>query len=410
MKFTVDSTILQAALDTVAGVAPKPLTAAGASGYLLVVSDRREEGDATCSIYSRDGLHVARASFPVSEADGEGSFIYPATSIAAFRFFDKQAIVFEAKEEGEVYTVSYATASGAKSEKATVNPALLATCDKDLAESEVVTTFSAGVLREALAMAKPFIGQPQDTKLDEHLKTAQVLDVEKYPTGDGYLYAYNNTLACFVECDAFAGKSLSIHSQHLPVLTAFLGKADGQVEIRKGAQMIYAVDQEGRVLGWSPHHKQHGSFKYYSLEQDNVVMKVPRKLFADALAFIRTELDSKQNKVKFTYLPAGADGRPELRVQVADEKSKVQSFPIPVEVIKDTGKEWTFSMNLDHLSLLLSGYKSHQVELRAGFLKHGSKLLALFRTRDTFKTDADGKVATEGVHTWTVTRLSPSKE
>ncbi len=178
----------------------------------------------------------------------------------------------------------------------------------------------------------------------------------------------------------------------------------------KGVQMIYAVDQEGRVLGWSPHHKQHGSFKYYGLDQDAVVLKIPRKLFADALAFIRTELDSKQNKVKFSFSPDGGDGRPELRVAVAGDRAKVQSPPIPVEVVRDQGKAWTFNMNLDHLSLLIGGYKGHQVEMRAGFMTHGTKTLALFRTRDTFKTDADGKVATEGVHTWTVTRLSPSKE
>ncbi len=324
MKFTVDSNVLKAALDTVAGVTPKPLTPNGASGYLLVVDAVDEGGTATCSIYSRDALHVARATFPITEADGTGSFIYPATSIAAFRFFDRQPITFEASLDGETYKVAYVTASGAKSEKVTVDPALMATCDKDLVDSTVVASFSAGVLRQALAMVKPFLGQPQDAKLEEHLKTAQILDVAKYPGGDGYMYAFNNTLACFVECDAFLGQNLSIHSQHLPFLTSFLAKAEGKVEIRHGKNMVFAVDHEGRVLGWSHHHKQHASFKYYSLDQDTVVLKVPRKLFADALAYIRSELDAKQNKIKFAFLREGGEGRPELRVQVADDKAKVK--------------------------------------------------------------------------------------
>ena len=86
VSFKVQPAALNAALDVVKIVEPRPFTPQGASGFLFVVR-KDADGKDLCFIYSRDETRMARAHCEISDVQGEGAFILPG-SIDSFKFVE----------------------------------------------------------------------------------------------------------------------------------------------------------------------------------------------------------------------------------------------------------------------------------------------------------------------------------
>lgn len=414
MKFQAKAADLNAALDIVEIVKPRPITPQGGSGYLFVVRGE------TCYVYSRDSLRVARADFPVTDVEGEGAFIYPADYVGGFRFLQDEVLTFEAVSDGDLHTVRYTSLGGAASERTSYDPKLMVGCDRDVDAATDGRTFHVAILREAIGLAKPFLASPQDNKAEDQYKALQVFDDsnEAWSRGDGTLFAANNPQALYFYCDAFKGKLLGLHSQHLPAVTAFLGKCEGDVTIKKGTNMTFAINEKGDILGWTHHAKSHQRYGYYSLKSDKFVIDVPVRAVVNALRYTKTELDAKRDKIRVNYTA----NTNELSFNVVEGNAKAKSFPVPVQP-KDGSEadNFTFAVNIDHFLALFDGAKGDRLELRVTILpvdERRAKEQAMVRTLDEFLIDASGKVIggsgvenqPENAYRCRVTRFTPSKD
>jgi hypothetical protein len=413
MKFKVKAEDLNDALGSVSIVPPRPVTQSGQAGYLFVVRGE------TCSVYSRDAQHVARATFPVFDVEGEGPFIYPAAYVSAFQFVGED-ISFEVSSEGDNHLIKYTTGSNANAERSSFDPALMTACDKDLEDAQDAREFPAPILRTALGFAKPFLAKDA-ARTDEHWKTLQVFDASKpeWEKGNGYLFASDGTQALFFQCQALIGKGIAVHGQHLGALGAFLGKAGGgMVTVRTGKNMIFMTDNKGRVLGWTHHSKTHTKFSYYSLKQDKIVLALPVDLILKALKYTRAELDAKKDRIRIVFDHTDST----VHFQVSDGSSKAASFRVPVRVSQnDVNEGFSYYVNINQFLDLFDGMQGKQVAFRVTILPAGPnrpKGGAAFRTIDEFWLDNDGRVVIgggadqtekpEGAHQCTVTRFMPS--
>lgn len=414
MKFQVNAADLNAALDIVSIVKPRPITPQNGSGFLFVV-----RGD-VCYVYSRDERQVSRAHFPVTNADGEGSFIYPSEFVKGFRFLQDEVLSFEATSEGDVHTVRYTSNSGAESERTSYDPRLMAGCDRDVEAATDERTFPVAILREAISSAKPFLPKPDDQRAEDVYKALQVFDAsnEAWSKGDGTMYAADGVQAFYFYCDAFKGKGLSLHGQHLATVTAFLAKCEGDVSIKTGQNMAFASDSKGRLIGWSHHTKLHQKYSYYAFKNDKFVFDVPVRAFVNAVKFMATELDPQRNKIRLNYRAASSD----VFFTVVEGNVKAKSFPVPV-VTKEGSEaaDLSFAVNLYHFLDLLDSAKGDKLELRFMVIpadERRPKEQAMIRTIDEFLLDHDGKVAggsgvetqPENTYRCRVTRFMPSKD
>ena len=414
MKFQAKAADLNAALDIVSIVPPRPITQQGGAGYLFVVQG------STCYVYTRDALRVARADFPIEGVEGEGAFIYPADYIQGFRFLQDEVLTFEAVSEGDVHTVKYTSRSGAGAERTSYDPKLMAAFGKDVDSATNERTFAVPLLREAISLAKPFLAKPQDNKAEDHYKAIQIFDAsnEAWAKGDGSLYAADGTQAFYFYCEAFKGKGLGLHGQHLGFVTSFLAKCDGDVTIKTGQNMTFAIDSKGRVLGWAHHAKTHQKYSYYALRNDKFVFDVPVRALVNALKYTGTELDAKRDKIRLTY----SSDNNELSFTVIEGNSKAKSFPVPVSPKEGSEtRDFSFSVNLYHFIDLLEGAKGDRLEMRVTLLladdRH-PKDRAMIRTIDEFLLDKDGRVVggsgvekqPENSYQCRVTRFMPSKD
>jgi hypothetical protein len=414
MKFKLNATDLIAALDVVGIVTPRPVTPQGGAGYLFVVKSDR------CYVYSRDSLCVARADFPVTEVEEEGSFVYPAEYTSHLRLLEGQVLRFETEtQENDRFVVRYESSEGHKAERTSFSPQLLMTCDDDLNATTVSHTFPAAILRDGISMSRPFLAKVTDTGVEEQFKALQIFDKSKpeYAKGDAHLFASDGIKTFYFWCEAFSGKGLEVHSQHLPSFSAFLSKSGDEVTLKAGAHFTFVENSKGHVLGWPRHAKTHAKFSYYSVKNDTYVFAIDRLPLLNSIQYTRGELDSKRDKIKVSF----NHERRFLQFDISEGTSKANSNPVSVRVkVKEDGQEWmaqkswTFSVNIDHLLDLVTGVKGHEVELRVMvFPSDGNrKDVAMFRTIDDFRLDHSGKptVESEGSYKCRVTRFMPSKD
>ncbi len=411
MKIEFDLQVMLDALGVASTVSPMAVTASKAAGFLFVVRGL------TCAIYSRDEFCMARSTFPLTGSSGDGSFAYPAEATKALHLLTQSdsTCTLESLIEDERHIVRYSVPSGAEAERVTFDPELLFTCDEDLANAQPAGEVNSGFLREAITAAKPFLPPPKDTTVPEYTKAIQVLDKEKLPTGDGYLYVADTVRAFYFHTEAFSGINFDLHGVHLSTFLAFAAKCKGNIQIRKGSHFTFAVclgddGQEGAVFGWPKHAKHHEKFNRYSDDRDAYVLKVSKARMTNALQYVRMELDSTKDKVKLTF----DSDQSTLQLGVVDSSSKVKTTPIPVDVEKASGS-WSCSLNVNHLSELFHGLRSSQVEFRVlllGPTDQRKSQVGMFRTVDRFYLDSTGKVTPEpeGGVACTVTRFMPSKD
>ena len=416
MKFKLQAAALNEALSVVSIVPPRPITPQGGAGYLFVVED------GTCQIYSRDSLHQARAEVKITDADADGSFVYPSDKISSLKYVDGW-IEFESghDEEEDRFWVNYVTEGGAHAERASFDPRLIQSLDEALAKAGDEFVFPAAVFREGLNIVRGYLSKPNNDRVDDSFKTLQVYADGK---GDGHMFAADGIRCCYAFCSAFEGKGLSIHGQHLPFLMAFLGKSTGDITVKMGDGATYAINDSGQVLGWAHHVKKHGKFKYYPFKADGFVLKVPKDLLVRVLRHVRNELDGRKNKTRITY-----DHEPKtLQFQASEATGKASSIPVgvsPVDLGEQGGggkaatEDFAHNINIDQIIDLVDPMRSHEVSLRvAPYKDEGSgKMAALIRTYEEFLMNDAGKILissddeAEGkVHQWRVTRFMPSKD
>lgn len=404
MKFKLNTTDLTHAIDIVSIVTPRPVTPQGGAGFLFVVRGER------CYVYSRDAMTVARADFAVTEVEGEGAFVYPSQYIDALRYVGG-TLTFETEEGEDRFLVKYEDEMGNSGERLSFDPQLLSTCDRDFDKAQTNYEFPAGILRESINMARPFLAKPQETRVEEQHKGLIVFDQSKpeWAKGDGYLYASNSVQAFYFHCEQLAGKHLEVHGQYLSALTSFLAKSEGTVKVRRGDHYTFVTNAQGHVFGWPKQSKTHGKFSYYALKSDQYVLAVPKAQIVNALKYARVSLDKNRDKIKVNF----DHERKTIQFGVADGSAKAQSLPIIIdEVLAAEDKNQTWNVNIDHLLSLIEPMKSHVIQLRVAVVKHGDKEIAMIRTIDTFRMTAEGKVVNEpeGSFECKVTRFMPSKD
>lgn len=414
IKFRTQAAHLHDVLGVVGIVSPSPVTPQGGAGFLFTVKDGK------CQVHSRDQLHASRADLEVVDVEGEGSFTYPASQIGALQCLDGW-IEFEAENEGNEYTVKYETEGGASSKKSAYDPRFMQPCDLKDATDE--REYPVVLLKEALTSAKPYLAKSNDSRVDDHFKALQIFDEsrEEWKKGDGYLFAATGIRAFYFHSDAFRGKGLSLHGQHLPQLLNFLARSTGDVKVLVAPNMTYAVNAAGAVFGWARHDSEHGKFSYYPRKADKFILRVPVGLLLKTLRYARAELDSKLDKIRVEYTCADNS----LRFKTSDGGANVaHSVPVGVAPVEDEdgsgaeGKTGDFAVNanVDHFLDLVTQLKVNEVNLRVAVMEpKGKKKIATFRTIEEFWLDDKGQVLTgqdeeKRAHLCQVTRFMPSKD
>lgn len=419
MKFKLQAQELNEALGVVGIVTPRPVTPQGAAGFLFVVRDGR------CYIYSRDAQHQARVDVGVDDVEGEGAFIYPADKVSALKYLDGW-IEFEAghETEGDRHWVRYHAEGGASEERTTIDPRLMQTIDESLEKATSENVYPAALLREGISMTRAFLAAPNDGRARENFKSLQLFDDSKdsWKDGNGHLFAADGVRACFFFCDAFQGKGLGVHGQHLPLLTSFLAKCSGDVTLKHGEGVTYAINSAGQVLGWAHHVTQHEKFAYYPYTRDKFVLKAPKEVLVKALKFVRAGLDPKKDKIRVVYDHSSKT----VQFLTSEGTGKATSMPVGVEPVADDSKgggdksgseDFAANANVNQLLELFEPLRGFQADLRVAVIpaKNGRKEAHLFRTVEEFWLDPNGKTLispddAEKAYECRITRFMPSRE
>jgi hypothetical protein len=420
MKFKLQIADLNGALDIVSIAPPRPLTSKeGGGGYLFVVRDGR------CFIYSRDALHLARVDVPVEEVEGEGSFIYPSEKIGSTKYLDGW-IEIEAgyDKDDDRHWIRYETEGGAKAKRSTFDPRLMQPLDEALEKASEGYTYPATLLKEAISMTKGYLAKPTNSRAEKNFQTMQLFDASKpeWEPGNGNLFAADGVQACWVYCEVFENKGLSIHGQHLPFILSFLGKCEGDITVRQAEGVTFLVSATGNVFGWSQTVKQHGRFGYYAAKLDQYVLKAPKDLISKALRHTRTELDPRRNKIRVNY----DHNDKTLLFQVSEGSGQASSVPVGVVPVtgedgsgaKGAENDFGINANVDQLLGAIDPMKGHEVQLRVAIVpaKAGRKEGAMIRTIEEFWLSDAGKVLISPddekgkAHLCRVTRFTPSRD
>ena len=416
MKIRFNLQDLNDSLEVVSIVTPRGVTQSGGAGYLFIVKGLE------CSLYSRNDQCVSRAKFELIETAGDGSFVFPAEYIGALKYLiEEGTCTIEASSEEDRYIVHYYTPSGAESEFGAFDPSLLSNCDEDLESAKVQYDFPAGILREAVNLARPFLAEQKDGSKAENLKGLEVIDKNRLANGEGYLYAADGNRAFYFYTEEFKGKSIEIHSQHLSSLLSFLSKCEDEVSIRKGKNFTFAVNSKGHVFGWPEHNKLHDKFNYYSTKKDPLVVSVNKGRFLNSLFHARGCMAKDKDKIKINFNP---DKR---ELWFSFPESKTRTIPLPVKYkVNESGdgvseepvepKAFSIGANINSLIELVETIKGHDVEFRwviSPPTATRKNEVGLFRTIDEFRLDKkSGKLTPEpeGSTQCRVTRFMPSKD
>jgi hypothetical protein len=404
-SFKTQASELNAAIDLVKIVTPRPFDKNNTSGFLFVI--RGERG----YVYSHDAMHTTRADFPIFDVTGEGAFIYPGTNIHAFSFL-KNVIGFDVKNEEGDFSVTYDGGNGAgKAPRPLFNPKFMETCDKALEVAGNKRTFSAGALRECLNLGKEFqADEANKGEEDNPFRSVQVFDknveaddpaqpgqkTKPYEHGDGFMFASDRVKTIHIQSTDFMGKSLLLHANHMPLLMAFLAKTNGPVDILTGTNKSFAVDSRGRVFGWAHSLKSHSKFAYSTGLKGcdaALTIKLDKGEVLHAIKYMQAEFETGRDKTKVIF----KDGK--IQLQLAEGKGiglNSMFVDAPLEPASTGEPSFEINVNIKWLLGLFESAKSNKVELRVSVMNADGttrkKQAGAFRTFDEFILDADGKV------------------
>lgn len=388
MKFKVNLSTLTQAMDKVSLV--KPMNKSGDSGYLFVV-----RGD-TCYIHSEDANHRARVSCTeLRDVEGEGVFVFPAEDIGAFKFVTEDWVEFETRVDQGVHILTWGPEGVEGAEINALDPRGFSPVDKELDSAQQSHSFPVSLLREGISLARSYLAQPGDSTKD-YFQALQIFDGSKpdCEKGNGILFASDNKRFFSFFCRAFVDKGLNIHGSHLGLVTSFLGKSSGNVQIRKGATMTFLLNANGDVIGWPNQVSEHGKYNTYALKLDQHILTFEKDKLLQALQYVRSFMRNEMAILKYDVEPY-----PQLQCLMSDEnsgKKMVKSKPVAVgpQVTEDQGGQlsategFQIKVNINSLIELIS-LKSNQGDLRVRATERKHFLL---RTLDSFVLDSKGKV------------------
>jgi hypothetical protein len=416
IKFTVQAEDLKKALKVVSIVSPQAqATTQQERGYLFVVQGER------CSVYSKSGGHQARSSFPITDVEGEGPFMYPADFIEEFDFI-KEAIHFAATEKDGAFGVNYKFGGDAAGvDRVSFDPrtGMMSDLEKGIQEAmeqQEPEVYSVGILQEALNSSKPFMATEKDKAAQEHFKTIQIFgsdDPDDLSSVRGFLYASNRRKSCYFQSDHFVnGRGLVMPSIHLGLLEKFMSRSGDKLRVYKTDNGYYVANNRDDVIGWPHHMDVHKACKYYPRDVDTIVVQVDPEKMRDQLQYmkatmpkdkttVRLQYDVDQKKFWFTH---GGDG----------SRATSGAVPANVETCKIDG-EVKVALNVEYLLELFNGVKGHEIDFRILVLPPDEKIPKgryMFRTIDEFLMDDEGSVVggvvdqvPEGAHVCRVTRF-----
>lgn len=411
IKFIVESADLAHAL-SVLSIVPPQAVGVGGGGYLFVVRGE------LCAVYSRDGKHEARSSFPVRDVTGEGMFMLPSECAPALGFV-KGPIGFVASEDGGAFKVRYSFGASGVSEHVTFDPRTMALFEKDIAKAKenTPTKFQIEVLRYALGFAKSYLPKPNDPVDQEQYRTIKVFgnaDPELAKKANGYLLASNGREIGYFHCSAFVDQDLTLPSQHIGAVEAFLRASDGGVEVYATDTKAYVINGKGDVFGWPKHATEYKRFSYYA-KQDEVVAQVSPELISHQLKYMKATLGKQKTKIKLHFSPE----EQAFHFSSVDESNNTRSLPVPVESLETkVTSEVVVNVNVAHMLHMFDGVTGDRVEFRIKVIPADAnrpKDRFMFRTIDEFLLNDEGEVvgglvdnAPAEAHRCTVTRFCPS--
>jgi len=408
MVIRVSVEALVEALGVASIVSPKPVGQQNVSGFLFTVKG------GGLSIYSRSNSQQTKAVLAVEGDDG--SFIFPVDRVSALKHLSGWIEIEAGIDEEGTSQVKYSSEGGAKQSFTTVDASFIAPIDTALAKAIEGGSYPAALLKEAFGVTKGYLAPPNDRAVGDVFKVAQLFPEDT--NGSGHLFSANSYRACYFYSDGLKGKGLGVHCQHLSALNSFLAHCgEEEVTVRYGDSVTYLVSKVG-VFGWATHQAKHERFNYYPLKSDGFILRMDKSIFVKALKYVRAGLDSRQNRVCFTYSHTDQY----LKMAAGDASGEITSMPVPVVIVNDEGaggglgdkEDFTSNVNIDYLLDLVSPTRGHELDLRVARLQSSAQFL--FRTIETYWIDSAGKVlvssqdTNKGAFECRVTRFMPSRD
>jgi hypothetical protein len=385
IAFNVESVALNRAIGVVSIVTPQT-----GGGFLFMV---RQE---TCDVYSRDGKHEARASFPVSDVVGEGAFILPAEAVSGLSYVSGE-LKFRATEAGGAHKVKYTFGESGLVEQVSLDPRTMHMFERDVTaarEAVAPKEFPIKLLQFALATTKSYLPKAADEVDQDVYRTIRVFgnaDPE-LARANGHVQASNGKEMCYFHCGAFLDKDLSFPSQHLSMIEAFLGRSSGNVAIYQTDTKVYMINSHADVLGWPRHTIEYKKFHWLA-KTDEIVVKVAPSEIIPRLKMMRANLaKEKNNKIRMHFDPATGY----ISFSSVDESKVLNSDPVTTESVEiKVSEPRTMNVNVGHLLHMFEGIRGDKVEFRVRIQaadQRRPRERYSFRTIDGFLLNEDGIV------------------
>jgi hypothetical protein len=414
ISFTVDTSELRRAIGVVSIVTPQATSQGGGGGYLFSVQGQE------CTLYSRDSTkHEARSSFPISNVEGEGQFMFPAEYAARFGYIKASSISFKATETNGAFKVGYSFGTSGKEDLVSFDPREMYNFERDIKAAQDTIQpkeFSIPVLQFAIGTTEPFLPKKTDSVDQEFYKTIKVFgndDPELAQKANGYMISSNNKEICYFHCPAFIDCGLTLPQLHLGMFKAFLGRSTGNVHIYTTDKKSYVLNSQGDVFGWPKHSSEYSKFMYYSAKSDEVVVLVNPEDMVNELKFIRSPQKDKV-KARMHFDPSDLS----FHFSSADENNTNKSEPVSTEKVEvRVTSPLSINVNVDHMIDMFQGIQGDKVGFHIKVIPADDKRPRdrfMLRTIDTFCLGNDGTVGGIGAklegeaHQCKVTRYAPS--
>ncbi len=388
ISFKVDSVALNRAIGVASIVTPQATPQTG-GGYLFMV---RHE---TCDVYSRDGKHEARASFPISDVEGEGAFILPAEAVDGLSYVSGD-VQFLATETNGAFKVKYTFGASGLVEQVSFDPRTMHMFEKDITTAQETVApkeFAIKILQFALATTKSFLPKSGDTVDQDVFRTVRVFGSSdpELARANGHMLASNSKEICYFQCGAFLDKDLSLPAQHLSLIESFLGRSAKTVSLYQTDTKVYMINTHGDVLGWPRHSVEYKKFTYYA-KTDEIVVKVAPGEIIPRLKMMRANLPKDKMKIRMHFDPST---NYISFSSIADSKT-LNSDPVATDKIEVKVDE-SLTMNVNVLQMLhiFEGIRGDKVEFRIKIIPADERRprdRLMFRTIDGFLLNEDGVV------------------
>ena len=417
LAFSVAAADLKRAISVVS-IVPPLSTPQTIGGYLFTVC---ADG---CFVYSRDGRHEARSSFPTTDVMGEGAFVLPVEAAKALAHVSGP-IRFAASDDNGTFTVTYKFGEAGFNERMSCDPRSIHLFERDIRaaqETLTPTEFPVKLLQFGIAVTKPFLPKTTDLVDQEVYKSIRFFGSAdpELARANGCVLAANNKERCYLECSAFLDKDLSLPSQHLSLIESFLARSVGNVLVYQTSTKVYMINAKSDVLGWPRHTVEYKRFAYYA-KTDEVVVALAADAILTQLKIVRDNLGKEKSKIRMHFDPEVHT----LAFSSLEESNALGSDTVCVEPVSvNVSSKLAMSVNVYQLLHMFEGSRSDRVEFRIKVLAADDrrpKDRFLFRTIDSFLLSREGAVVgkliqsppcdveypPEGVYECRVTRFAP---